>query len=244
MLEERGIRRSVCRTCAIRDTSLCRALPDPLLDQMPRLTRRRRVRAGGQVLADDLGTPLVAHVVSGVVRLAKSLPDGRTQIVALRFASDLVGDLFTTAPSAVMAEAATEVELCCVPRARFESLLASGDKLPALVADHMARQLEEAREWMLLLGRKSAIERVASLMLYLAERSGTRVPCSQISPEKTIELPLSRTEMADFLGLTLETVVRMLKKLEHSGAIALTPPRGMRVLDPASLRRQALQDDG
>jgi CRP/FNR family transcriptional regulator len=108
----------------------------------------------------------------------------------------------------------------------------------------MARQLEEAREWMLLLGRKSAIERVASLMLYLAERSGSRVPCAEISPEKTVELPLSRTEMADFLGLTLETVVRMLKKLEQSGAIALTPPRGMRVLDPASLHHQASLDDG
>jgi CRP/FNR family transcriptional regulator, anaerobic regulatory protein len=244
MWDDRLGRRATCRNCAIRALSLCRALPDPVLDQMPRLTRRRKVRAGGQVLSDELGTSLVAHVVSGVVRLEKSLADGRTQIVGLRFASDLVGDLFTSQPSAVMAEAATDVELCCVPRTRFETLLASGDKLPAVVADHMARQLEEARDWMLLLGRKTAIERVASLVIYLAGHSGKQVGCAEVAAGSTIELPLSRTEMADFLGLTLETVVRMLKKLEQSGAIALTPPRGLTVLDAAALRKHATKDDG
>lgn len=231
--------RTKCRTCAVRGTALCRALPPEALADLSRIAQRRRVPAGRQLLDQDRQPQLVANIASGVARLSLSLPDGRTQIVGLLFAPEFVGRPYAIDGSLVI-EAATDMELCCFPRHYFELLLQRHWQFAELFVEQMARQLEQAREWMLLLGRKTAEERVASLVLLCADRMCQANCSGEIGTERIpIEMPLSRTEMADCLGLTLETVGRTMKRLAHAGCIEVKPRRWVRVVDVAELRLMA-----
>ncbi|MEZ5818368.1 MAG: Crp/Fnr family transcriptional regulator [Hyphomicrobiaceae bacterium] len=228
-----------CRACAIRSRALCRALPDATLDQINRLSRRRRVAAGRTLFNEDESTTLVATVLSGVAKVSVSLPDGRTQVVGLHFPSDFIGRPFA-GPIAPLTEAATDVELCCFERTRFEGLLAEHKGLEELFVRQMTDELDAAREWMLLLGHKTAEERIASLLLMCLRRlQADDCTRTEDTEEARFSLPLSRTEMAQYLGLTIETVSRMLKRLSIDGVIAIESGRGIVVRDRDELQRRA-----
>lgn len=228
-----------CRGCAIRSRALCRALPDTTLQQINRLSRRRRVPAGRALFNDEEAAKFVATVLSGVAKVSVSLPDGRTQVVGLHFPSDFIGRPFAGSIPP-LTEAATDVELCYFERSRFEALLAEHKGLEELFVRQMTRELDTAREWMLLLGHKSAEERIASLLLLCLRRLA---PNDCEAPERAEEvrflLPLSRTEIAQFLGLTIETVSRMLKRLSVDGVIGIETGRGVVVRDREELGRRA-----
>jgi CRP/FNR family transcriptional regulator len=208
------------------------------------MARHRRVRAGARLFADGQEDTTVANIVSGVVRLSRSLADGRTQIVALQFAPEFVGRPFAP-ESSVLTEAATDVVLCHFSKPLFESLLRAHDGMQELLIRRMAEELDRAREWMLLLGRKSAEERVASLILLCGEKARLG-QCSSLRTTDGLrfDLPLSRTEIADFLGLTLETVGRMLRRLAEAGAIAVHLGRGISIIDAARLGEHAEREQG
>ncbi len=233
--------RNQCRMCAIRDGALCKALPDPVLGQLNQMSRRRKVRSGAQVIGADQEAPTVATIITGVVRLSKSLPDGRTQIVGLQFPGEFIGRPFAESHG-VLAEAATDVELCCFAKPQFEQLLRAHPGMTELFAKRLSNELDEAHEWMLLLGRKTAEEKVASLLLLCAERFQDSSCAGSPRDEIRFDLPLSRTEMADFLGLTLETVGRMLKRLEQTGVIVIHSGRGLTVKSVDALRTRTERD--
>ena len=231
--------RLTCRSCSIRSRALCRALPEATLEQINRLARRRRVPAGRALFNEDEANNVVATVLAGVAKVSVSLADGRTQVVGLHFPSDFIGRPFA-APVAPLAEAATDVELCFFDRPRFEALLVEHKGLEEVFVRQVTAELDAAREWMLLLGHKTAEERMASLILQCLTRLEpsdcvAHVPATEVR----IELPLSRTEIAQFLGLTIETVSRMLKRLSTVGVIAIESGRGIRVRDRAGLERRA-----
>lgn len=233
------MQQSKCRTCVIRDTALCRALPPDALAELNRIAQRRRVPAGQWLLDQDRPPHLVANIVSGVARLSRSLADGRTQIVGLQFAPEFLGRPFAVDPTVVI-ESATDMELCYFTSTRFDLLIKRHGELAELFVGHMAYMLEQSREWMLLLGRKTAEERVASLVLLCVKRitDTNGSPFTGVDGAY-IEMPLSRTDMADCLGLTLETVGRIMKRLTSAGAIEVKPRRGIRVVDIGRLRRMA-----
>lgn len=234
--------RNNCRTCVILDSTLCRALPDTALNQLNQAARRRKLGAGARLLDSEMEPPMVANIVSGVVRLSKSLADGRTQIVGLQFPSEFVGQPFA-GNSTVLAEAATDVELCCFPQSQFEAMLLAHNGLKELFTQRVMQQLDAARDWMLLLGRKTAQERVATLILHCAEKTAED-GCAGVADLSgfELELPLSRTEMADYLGLTLETVGRMIKRLEQAGVLEIRKGRGLSIKDGEALRRHAVNE--
>jgi CRP/FNR family transcriptional regulator, anaerobic regulatory protein len=224
--------RSDCHACAIRGTALCGALPDGVLQQMSRVSWRTRLPEGAVIRASSN----VVRLVSGVVRLSKSLPDGRQQIVSLVFPSSIIGQPLVDTES-VLVEAATPVDLCLMPRSQFDTLIAEHVEARRFLLDRASAELDAAREWMLLLGRMTAEERVASLLLKFVD---SQLTCANeggaTGAAAMIELPLSRTEMALYLGLTLETVGRMMKRLQHAGAIEPVQLRLIRVPDVAALR--------
>ncbi len=234
--------RNSCRTCAIRDKALCQVLPDGALTELNQIARRRKVHAGAQIFDQTAEQALVANVVAGVVRLSRSLADGRTQIVGLQFPGEFIGRPFATSCD-LLIEAATDVELCYFTQKQFEALLLKYADLKALFLQRTIEQLDAARDWMLLLGRKTAEERVASFILLCVEK-GKAVSCvtrDNLS-EMRLELPLSRTDIASFLGLTIETVARMIKRIERSGAIDIHKGRGLSIIDFGKLRQLAEQD--
>lgn len=228
--------RSDCESCAVRHSALCRALPPEALRRMNRLAVRRRIAAGRLIMISPQDQNALATIVSGVVKLVGALADGRQQIVALQFAGSFIGDPFGIGLDSTP-EAATDVVLCCLGSEHVEVILAEYPQMQMLLVRHIMAELQTAREWMLLLGRKTAEEKVASLFLLLAERAADyeRTDAGVVR----ITLPISRTDIADYLGLTIETVSRQIARLKDLGVLSLASQRSAIVPDLDALRRVA-----
>ena len=144
----------------------------------------------------------------------------------------------------LLAEAATDVEICTFPNAAFERLVGEYPGLQQRLFQHTLDELDAARDWMLLLGRKTAEEKVASFLYMLARRSLMTGCVHKATPgAAAFELPLTRSDMADYLGLTIETVSRQLTRLKTSNVIRLSTNRLIMVPDLDRLANAAGQDN-
>lgn len=130
----------------------------------------REAVGGPTIISDEEPVDFFANIVSGAVKLTKTLPDGRQQIVGLLFAPDFLGRAYSK-NNPYTAEAATDVEICAFPNAAFERLVGEYPGLQQRLFQHTLDELDAARDWMLLLGRKTAEEKVASFLFMLARRS-------------------------------------------------------------------------
>jgi CRP/FNR family transcriptional regulator, anaerobic regulatory protein len=226
----------LCRSCEARHGGLCGALTPEQLTSLSKQTTKRLLEPGTTLLSDAVETQYYSNVLAGVVKLTKMLPDGRQQILGLQFAPDFVGRPYKT-ESALTAEAATPVKLCSFPKAALERIMAESPKMEHRLLEQTFRELDEAREWMVTLGRKTAAEKIASFLWLIA---------THIDPEATkagltrsFELPLSRADIADFLGLTIETVSRQMTKLRKDGIIEIENNRHVTVHDLHRLEHRA-----
>lgn len=228
--------RQACEACVVRNRAMCRALSPAELADINRISTRKRLPAGTRILHEEESPDWCAVILSGAVKLVKNTVDGREQIVAIQFPADFIGQPFS-APSRLRAEAATTVELCTFPRAMLDGLVKQHPNLGRVLLEDTTKALDEAREWMLVLGRKSAEEKVASFLLLMLERSAD-VGCGHVPKEQalTFDLPLSRTEMGHFLGLRIETVSRQLRALKTASVIRTIGTRRVKVLDPHKLK--------
>lgn len=231
-----------CEHCAVRHRALCGALSNEEITFLNQISRQRTISSGQTILADNERPDYFANVVHGVVKLSKTLPDGRQQIVGLQFPSDFLGRPFGD-HTPFFAEAATDVELCCFPKTQFESLMQRFPGIEHRLFEHTLDELDSAREWMLLLGRKTAAEKVASFLLMIARRA-SQVGCKALpgAPDALFELPLTRSDMGDYLGLTIETVSRQITRLKTDGVIRLESGRWISVPKLARLEQAAETD--
>ncbi|MGE0629415.1 MAG: Crp/Fnr family transcriptional regulator [Hyphomicrobiaceae bacterium] len=231
-----------CSTCAIRHRAICGALSDKEIVHLNAIARWKQLSPGQVVFRDHEEPQYFANIVSGVVKLTKTLADGREQIVALQFPSDFLGQPFRRY-SPYFAEAATGVVLCTFDRSRFERLTQDYPGLEHRLFLHALDELDAAREWMVLLGRKSAGEKLASFLLMIANRySGTGCASPAASNSARFELALSRGEIADYLGLTIETVSRQITALRRRGIVVLGSTRSVFVPNLARLATAAEED--
>lgn len=228
-----------CQNCAVRLTALCSSVPEDAAAALGRAYHRRRVPAGQVIYSSDQKAKTFAIIVSGVVKLTNVSQDGRQQIVGLQFPSDFVGRPYS-GKSNLIAEAASDLDLCCFSGDVFEGLMRRHPEIETVVLKRTLDSLDGAREWMFMLGRKTAQERVASLIHMIAEHlnGGGPEPRAMVGPCR-FECPLSRTEMADCLGLRLETVSRQIANLIAAGVLAKSRSRTFEVRDMAALRRLA-----
>ncbi len=180
-----------------------------------------------------------SNLLSGVVKLTKILSDGRQQIVGLQFAPDFIGRPFRR-ENQLDAEAATTVSVCSFPKSMIDRLIKESPSLENRLHRQALSELDEARDWMLTLGRKTAAEKVASFLFYVA---------SHVDPEHSnqkgaieFELPLTRAEIGDFLGLTIETVSRQFTKLRKDNVIEIEHNRTIKVHSLDQIRRYAKLD--
>lgn len=222
----------LCRSCEARHQGMCGALgPDELIE-LARHTHKVRHAPGRELIGDSTEIHSYANVMRGVVKLTKGLEDGRQQLVGLQFAPDFLGRLFGR-ESAVTAEAASEVELCVVSRAALERMMATVPALEHRLMQQTLRELDEARDWMVTLGRKTAEEKVASFLHLIATHID---PASDGAATLSFELPLSRADIADFLGLTIETVSRQLTRLRQRSTIRISNNRSVEIADLGDLK--------
>lgn len=224
----------LCQSCEARHRGMCGVLDASELVELSRHTRVVRQEAGTELAAEAIPVETYANVMRGVVKLSKVLEDGRQQIVGLQFAPDFLGRLFSP-QSAVTAEAASNVDLCKVPRRALERLIADNPALEHRLMQQTLRELDEARDWMVTLGRKTAAEKVASFLLLIATHID---PETEGKPIGGFDLPMSRADIADFLGLTIETVSRQLSKLRADRIIAIMGNRRVEILDLDALGRR------
>ncbi len=161
--------RAKCEQCAARASALCGGIGEAAAEALGRITHRVRVPEGRIVFGEYPRAKSFAIIISGVVKLLNAKPDGRHQIVGLQFASDFVGRPYSD-DSNMIAEAATDLELCCFSGRAFEELLVEHQALESALLKQVLRDLDGARDWMFLLGRKSAQERVSQFLLMIAER--------------------------------------------------------------------------
>lgn len=166
------------------------------------------------------------NITAGCVRLYKLLGDGRRQITGFLFPGDFLG-LAVDETYGYSAEAITKVEACRFPRRRFEGLLDDIPKLERRLLGLASNELAAAQDQMLLLGRKTAQEKVASFLLTLSHRARQAG-----RTDNPVELPMSRSDIADYLGLTTETVSRTFTQMKRTGAIRLMEGSRVAIPDP------------
>jgi CRP/FNR family transcriptional regulator len=220
-----------CTDCSVRQFSVCAALDRAELRELEHLGRHVHFKSSETVFAQEEMTSSIYNLLEGVMRLYKLLPDGRRQIVGFALPGDFLG-MATSARHHFSADAIGPVAVCRFFRTSFALFVEDKPHLLRRINELAVRELSQAQDHMVLLGRRSAEEKVATFLI------GWRHRLAQLwSPTKTVPLPMSRQDIADFLGLTIETVSRTFSKLERDGVIEILPGR-VCLLDPA--RAEAL----
>ena len=166
----------------------------------------------------------------GVVAVSRTLDDGRRQIVAVRSAGECVGYLDSAGRYAFEGQALTDVEACAFDRRGFDALVADNPTLAAALAEALSQALTQSAESMLVVGKLRSTERVAH---FLAEM--VLVHRRSSAAGAPLRLHMNRTEIADYLGLTVETVSRSIGKLKKRSVISLLESDEVIVLNDALL---------
>ena len=193
-----------CFGCAARSSAICAVLDSDDLGHFKRSGSTVHRTAGETIFFEgDIATH-VFNLTSGVMRLSKLLPDGRRQIAGFLFPGDFLG-ITMEDEHAFTAEAITPSILCQFSRARFDAFVDTHPHLERRLYAIAAHELAATRQQVVLLGRKTAAERVASFLLMLDAR---RTSSSGEVLNGDINLPMSRSDIADYLGLRIETISR------------------------------------
>ena len=196
------------------------------------ISRPVRLEAKATVFAEGGRAEAVWRLVSGSVLLSKLLPDGRRQVVGIAVPGDFLG-LPMQSANGFTATTLTKANLYRLDRARFTDLLDRAPGLMRQVFENFSHELALAQDHMVLLGRRSAEEKVAAFLLSLRDRCA---PMQGLTAR--VDLPMTRQDIGDYLGLTLETVSRTMTKLAQRKIIAIIPD-GVRILDADGLARAA-----
>lgn len=232
--------RAECGDCPIRHRAVCAHCESDELARLEAMKSYRDYKAGETILWAGEPMSIVGSVIEGVVALNRTMEDGRRQVVGLLLPSDFVGRPDRAiAPYDVVA--ATDVTLCCFRRLPFLQLVTETPSIGRRLLEMTFDELDAAREWMLLLGRKTAREKIASYLAILARRARVSRK-GGLTGTLSFDLPMTRETIADYLGLTIETVSRQFTALRKDGVIVLEGQRHVQVPNLADLLTEAGDD--
>jgi CRP/FNR family transcriptional regulator len=220
-----------CDTCAVRNQAICGALDPAELDALNRIGRRKTLEAGEALIWEGDKSVLVANVIEGMLKLSTGTEDGREQIVGVVYPADFIGRPFgaTTRHSVT---ALTDARVCIFSRADFDRFAGDHPGLQHKLLQRTLAELDRTRSWMLLLARKSAEEKIATFLLDMSERlAGPGADALD-----RFDLPFSRQQIGDVLGLTIETVSRQMTRLRREGVIDLPTRRAVAILERGELQ--------
>ena len=224
-----------CDTCAVRSRAICAALGPVELSALNAIGRRRTLAAGEPLIWEGDDSILVANVIDGILKLSTGTEDGREQIFGVVYPADFIGRPFgATTHHAVTA--LTDARVCVFARADFDRFAGEHPALEHKLLQRTLAELDRTRSWMLLLARKSAEEKVATFLLDMAERLAPPESMQAGRPLDFFDLPFSRQQIGDVLGLTIETVSRQMTRLRRDGVIDLPTRRAVAILERAELQ--------
>ncbi|XSC42916.1 cyclic nucleotide-binding domain-containing protein [Bradyrhizobium sp. RDT10] len=208
-----GTRCRLCHDCTARGFAICAALDKTELRELAQLSRHVRFESGATVFAQANIATSFFSVHAGTLRLYKLLPDSRRQIVGFALPGDFLG-LPGLPRHEFSADAIGRVTLCQFSKESFATFAENRPQLLRRMIELAGRELARAQEHMVLLGRRSAEEKIASFLIGWRDRLSGIGRGGEIMP-----LPMKRLDIADHLGLTIETVSRTFSKLERHGVI-------------------------
>ncbi|MGC8201641.1 transcriptional regulator FnrL [Aliiroseovarius sp. PTFE2010] len=218
-----------CGTCPIRHRAVCARCDESELEMLDSVKYYRSYEAGQPIIWSGDHMDFVASVVTGVATLSQTMEDGRTQMVGLLLPSDFIGRPGREA-AAYDVTAVSNITLCCFRRKGFEDVMHRAPHITERLLEMTLDELDAAREWLLILGRKTAREKIASLLTIIARREAS-LNMVKLGSGAVFDLPLTREAMADYLGLTLETVSRQVSALKREGVIELEGKRRVVIPD-------------
>ena len=227
-----------CEGCPIRPITICRSLRPDVLADMRRLGSMQRLRAGQPVFHQGDPARRVFMLTLGSLKIYTLLGDGRRQVTGFMFPGDFLG-ISVEGEYAFTIEALQQSELWWFSREAFDSFIETHPSIERELYRMAAHELAAAQRQMVLLGRKNAAERLASFFLELLKREQTIAG----SMAQSFGLPMSRLDIADYLGLTKETVSRMLAELRGRGLIRLERQNRVEVLERERLEEVAAGND-
>lgn len=217
-----------CRGCPVRDAAVCGVLGEEELRNFRRLGCGMRLSAGECLFRQGESALSVFTVTEGMLKSYKLLPDGRRQVIGFHFPGDFVGTTIHEHQE-ITVEAITHVRVCAFPVRRFDDFVEDHPPMERELYVAAARELATAKRQMVLLGRKTAVERLASFIAALYERQGSDV----------VDLSMSRSDIADYLGLTKETISRILGELKNARIVRLQAIDRIEILDAKRLKQIA-----
>ncbi len=218
-----------CAECLARPFSVCAAVPDAELAELEALSQVRTLAPGEALFRQDDPATEVFNVSSGSLRFYRLAADGRRQILGFLFAGDFVG-LSGADAWLGTAEAMEPATVCRFPRAAFEALTGQRRDLAAALLGRAGAELAASQAQVLRLGGRAALPRLAGFLRDLPRTD----PLRPGAPGQ-IRLPMTRGEIADYLGLTLETVSRALSDLKRRGVLSQVSLHELHVDRPDAL---------
>ena len=229
-----------CKDCPVHQHTVCADCRPSELEKLDAIKTIITFQAGQTIVHAGDKVEFFGSVMRGVAALSRNLIDGRRQMVGLLLPSDFIGRLWQEV-SPFDVEAVSEVMICQFPKPQFEALVLSSPALERRLLEVALDELDAAREWMLLLGRKTAREKVSSLLVVIARYDAAM---NEHNPADGLFFPvlLKRESMAEYLGLTIETVSRQFSALKNDGIIVLDDSQHICVPDFAMLLNEAGDD--
>lgn len=229
----RGDLAAPCRLCGAREFNICQALAPVQQEKLFALAFRLQLGKRERVFTAGDPVHYVYNLTEGMVCLSRSLADGRRQILGFLLPGDFIG--FEAGNThRCDAEALTEAKACRFERTTFDGFLRDNPEVALNLLRMASSDLALAARHEVLLGRKTAVERIASFLIDLRDRSGARHLRTQ-----PLALPMTRSEIADYTGLTIETVSRVLGRLTAGKVIERMSTSAVRILDEARLERMS-----
>jgi CRP/FNR family transcriptional regulator len=204
---------------------------DRALDVLMRIGSKVRIGQNQTLFSEGERADHAYKIVSGVVRLCKHLPDGRRQIAQFLFPGDYLS-FIKLGDHSFSAEAVVDVVLLSFPQTQLEQLSEKHPDLRAQLFQMASGRIRDIQNHLTMVGRQTAKERVASFLLLLSERMAPG--------ESVFDVPMSRQDIADYLGLTMETVSRTLSLFKTKRIIAFPDLHRLQILNFDAL--QALAD--
>lgn len=223
-----------CFGCEVRNDAVCGVLECGELAELRRQGTTFRLGRGQPLFHEGEPASRVFTLTRGTLKLYKLLPDGRRQVTGYMHPGGFLG-VSVEDDYAFTAEALEPAQLCAFPRARFDDFTEDHAEMERELYWVAARELSAAQQQMVLLGRKTAVERLASFFVILARRAD-RAGAAQA---RYVDLPMSRSDIADHLGLTKETVSRVLAQLKNQRLIRLEALDRIEILDRGRLELAA-----
>lgn len=220
----------VCYSCPARNSPLCSALDDAEIHYLDAVARRVRVDKGGYLFMEEDPNDYVYNLSGGMAMLERLASDGRRQIMAFTYPGDFLG-LVAEESHSVTAHALTAVSGCRWNMRDLERLFDSFPKLEQRIRKIANTVLATTMDQVFILGRKNAIEKLAFFILHHKMRQARLIEGRQ-----TVALPMTRIDIADNLGITVETVSRAFTRMREEGLIDLSDAHEVEI---ASVERLA-----